>query len=124
LSAAYTVERARVLKVFGWQLRTMRERQGLAQEGFAEVANVHRNEIGILERGQCEPGLLMVLIVADALEVPPRVLLDGLPVPRERRPARCSKGEVPGRETFEPDDLLAQAARGVREREARRMGGE
>ena len=85
---AYTAERARILSVFGGQLRGLREQRGLAQEGFAEVANLHRNEIGVLERGQGEPSVLTLLIVADALEVPPHILLDGLPVPRERRPRR------------------------------------
>ncbi len=66
---AYVVERARLLKVFGENLRGRREQRELAQEGLAEVANVHRNEIGILERGQCKPGLLTLLILAETLEV-------------------------------------------------------
>jgi transcriptional regulator with XRE-family HTH domain len=86
--SAYTVERARVLYALGENVRGLRKRRGLAQEGLAEVASVHRNEIGILERGQCEPGLLVLLILADALEVEPRVLLNGVPVPQERRPRR------------------------------------
>jgi transcriptional regulator with XRE-family HTH domain len=86
---AYTAERARILSVFGGQLRGLREQRSLAQERLAAVANVHRKEIGVLERGQCEPGVLTLLIVANALEVPPHILLDGLPVPRERRPRRC-----------------------------------
>jgi transcriptional regulator with XRE-family HTH domain len=89
MSAAYTVERARILNVLGENLRDLRVRRNLAQERLAEIASLHRNEIGVLERGQCEPGVLTLLIVADALEVPPRVLLDGLPVPRERRPRRA-----------------------------------
>jgi transcriptional regulator with XRE-family HTH domain len=87
----YTAERARVLRTFGAQLRGLRKRRNLAQEGLAEVANLHRNEIGVLERGQCEPHLMTLLILADALEVPPRALLDGLPVPRERRPQRTQR---------------------------------
>ncbi len=89
---AYTVERARLLKAFGEQLRGLRERRNLAQEGFAEIANVHRNEIGVLERGQCEPGLLTLLILADAVEVPLKALTEGVPAPMERRPRRHSKG--------------------------------
>lgn len=88
----YRAERERLLQAFGGKLRTVRERHGLSQEGFAEVANVHRNEIGVLERGQCEPGLLMLLILADAVEVPLKALTEGVPTPRERRPARHSKG--------------------------------
>lgn len=85
---AYKTERARLLKTFGEQLRALREQRNLAQERLAEVASVHRNEIGVLERGQCEPGLLTLLILADALEVPLKGLTQRVPVPRERRPAR------------------------------------
>jgi transcriptional regulator with XRE-family HTH domain len=88
LSAAYTTERARVLSVFGENLRALRKRRSLAQERLAEVASLHRNEIGIVERGECEPGLLVLLVLADTLEVSPCVLLDGVPVPSQRRPAR------------------------------------
>jgi hypothetical protein len=35
----YAVERTRVLGVFGENLRTLRKRRNLAQEGLAEVAN-------------------------------------------------------------------------------------
>jgi transcriptional regulator with XRE-family HTH domain len=84
----YTVERARVLYALGENVRGLRKSRGLAQEGLGEVASLHRNEIGIVERGECEPGLLVLLILADALEVDLRVLLDGLPVPQERRPRR------------------------------------
>jgi transcriptional regulator with XRE-family HTH domain len=90
---AYTAERARLLLAFGENLRALRKRRNLAQERLAEIANVHRNEIGILERGQCEPGLLVLLIVADALEVPLTGLTEGMPAPRERRPARRPKGK-------------------------------
>jgi transcriptional regulator with XRE-family HTH domain len=89
---AYKAERARLLSVFGENLRAMRVQRNLAQERLAEVANVHRNEIGVLERGRGEPGLLTLLILADALEVPLKGLTEGVPVPRERRQARCSKG--------------------------------
>jgi transcriptional regulator with XRE-family HTH domain len=85
---AYTAERALLLRTFGENLRCLRERQSLTQEGLAEVASVHRNEVGILERGQCEPGLLTLLILTDALEVPLSGLTGGVSAPRERRPAR------------------------------------
>jgi transcriptional regulator with XRE-family HTH domain len=86
----YHAERTRLLRVFGANLRAEREHLGLAQEGLAEVANIHRNEIGVLERGRCEPGLLTLLILADALEIPLKVLAEGVPTPRERRPPRRS----------------------------------
>ncbi len=77
-----------MLHALGENVRALRKGRRLAQERLAEVASLHRNEIGIVERGECEPGLLVVLILADALEVELRVLLDGLPVPQERRPRR------------------------------------
>lgn len=87
--AAYTVERARVLRgALGENVRGLRKSRCLAQEALGEVASLHRNEIGIVERGECEPGLLVLLVIADALKVPSCVLLDGLPVPRECRPRR------------------------------------
>jgi transcriptional regulator with XRE-family HTH domain len=89
---AYTVERALLLTAFGENLRAERKRRNLAQEELAEIANLHRNEIGVLERGQCAPNLLTLLVLADALEVPLEGLTEGVPAPRERRPARCSKG--------------------------------
>jgi DNA-binding XRE family transcriptional regulator len=48
---AYTAERALLLSAFGENLRAERKRLSLAREELAEVANVHRNEIGVLERG-------------------------------------------------------------------------
>jgi transcriptional regulator with XRE-family HTH domain len=93
--SAYKVERALLLKAFGEQLRTLRKQRNLAQERLAEVASLHRNEIGVLERGQGEPGLLTLLILADALEVPLRGLTEGVFPPSERRPARHSKGPQP-----------------------------
>jgi hypothetical protein len=53
---AYTAERARLLRVFGENLRGLRERQNLTQEEFAEVASVHRNEIGTIGEGAVRAG--------------------------------------------------------------------
>ncbi len=86
---AYTVERARLLLALGESVRGLRKRRGLAQERLAEIASLHRNEIGVIERGQCEPGLLVLLALADTFEDGSFwELLKSLPVPRERRPAR------------------------------------
>jgi|HubBroStandDraft_6_1064221.scaffolds.fasta_scaffold62242_3 hypothetical protein len=48
---AYTVERALLLLTFGENVRGLRKQRGLAQEGLAEVASLHWNEIGVIERG-------------------------------------------------------------------------
>ncbi len=85
MADAYTVEHARLLRAFGEKLRAERESRNISQERLADIANVHRTHFGALERGQREPHLSMLLILADALETPPETLLEGLFVPRERK---------------------------------------
>jgi transcriptional regulator with XRE-family HTH domain len=89
---AYETERARMLRAFGGNVRALRERRNVSQETLADLACIHRTHYGKLERGRHEPHLSMVLILADALKVKPGVLLEGLPVPRERKAPTHSKG--------------------------------
>ena len=93
---AYTIERARLLLAFGEKLRAERERRNVSQETLADIANVHRTHFGGLERGRREPHLSMLLVLADALEVPPGALLEGLAVPRERKAPTHSKNGTGG----------------------------
>jgi transcriptional regulator with XRE-family HTH domain len=52
---------------FGTVLRRLREAAGLSQEALAEAADVHRNYVGLLERGQRMPTILVVQQLATAL---------------------------------------------------------
>lgn len=63
---------------FGNNLRTCRNRAGLSQEKLGLRASLHRTEVGLLERGRREPRLDTIMKLADALEVPPSALLDGI----------------------------------------------
>ena len=54
---------------FGKILRRRREAAGLSQEALAARANLHRNYVGLLERGQRMPSLLVVQQLASALEM-------------------------------------------------------
>jgi transcriptional regulator with XRE-family HTH domain len=92
---AYTTEHARLLEAFGKRLRAERDRRNVSLETLAEIANVHRTHLGALELGQRDPRLSMLLILADALEVPPGALLEGLFVPRERKAPTHFKGGRP-----------------------------
>jgi len=91
---AYREERAVILRDFGVKVARLRAGRG-SQEAFAHMDRVrlHRNQIGMIERGQNEPGLLVLLVLADTFEDGSFwEVLKSLPVPRERRPARCSRG--------------------------------
>ena len=52
---------------FGSVLRKRREEAGLSQEALAAEAGLHRNYIGLLERGQRIPSILVVKQIAKAL---------------------------------------------------------
>ena len=52
---------------FGFVLRRRREAAGLSQEALAAEANLHRNYVGLLERGQRMPSILVVQQLAAAL---------------------------------------------------------
>lgn len=52
---------------FGRALRRLREAAGRSQEDLAAAAGVHRNYVGLLERGLRAPGLLVLNQLAGAL---------------------------------------------------------
>lgn len=88
---AYQAERKEILEKFGLELAKLRGPR-TSQKALGDRARLHRNQIGFMERGEREPGLLTLLILAETLGVPAGQLLEGLPVPRERRPSVTRKG--------------------------------
>jgi len=65
--------------LFGNRLRELRLEPGLSQEKLAEMAGLHRNYVGILERGLQSASLDAICKLAAALQIRPSVLLDNLP---------------------------------------------
>ena len=63
---------------FGPNLRRWRDKRGYSQEKLAQLADLHRTEIGLLERGEREPKLGIITKLAGALGVSPGVLFEGL----------------------------------------------
>jgi transcriptional regulator with XRE-family HTH domain len=64
---------------FADNLRANRERMGLSQEALAEICDLHRTEISLLERCKRSPRLETIVILARALELPsPGELLKGV----------------------------------------------
>jgi transcriptional regulator with XRE-family HTH domain len=114
---AYAVERAKITRAFGRHLRTLRKADGHSQESLARASRLHRTQISLLERGERAPGLLTILILTKALWITPDVLLEGLPIPKERRSSEAKSGRRHYKMTSEKQQLqlLGQAICSVRE---------
>jgi transcriptional regulator with XRE-family HTH domain len=63
---------------FGIHLRKLRLQKNLSQEKLAELANLHRNYVGGVERGERNIALLNIVAIARALRVKPSRLLQPL----------------------------------------------
>jgi transcriptional regulator with XRE-family HTH domain len=64
---------------FAANLRRHRARVGLSQEALADVCDLHRTEISLLERCKRSPRLETIVILARGLGLPsPAELLDGI----------------------------------------------
>ena len=56
-------------------MRELRKAKGLSQEELGERADLHRNFVGMLERGERNPTLVTLFRLADGLGVAPGDLL-------------------------------------------------
>jgi transcriptional regulator with XRE-family HTH domain len=65
--------------VFGKRVRQLRLQRGLSQEKLAELADLHRNYVGGIERGERNVALLNIVALARALKVRPAKLLQPIP---------------------------------------------
>jgi transcriptional regulator with XRE-family HTH domain len=71
------VDKAR--KQFAENLRLQRLRAGLSQEALAEICELHRTEISLLERCQRSPRLETLVTLSRGLKLAsPADLLDGI----------------------------------------------
>jgi len=68
-----------VRRQFAANLRHHRDLAGLSQEALAELCDLHRTEISLLERCKRSPRLETIVILARGLELTsPSELLDGI----------------------------------------------
>ena len=73
-----TEERGAFAARFARNMLRARRAAEISQEEVGFLAQIHRTEIGMLERGQRVPRLDTVVKIAGALEVSVEVLVDGL----------------------------------------------
>lgn len=62
-------DRAKIAKAFGVALRQARQEAGLAQEALALKAEVDRTFVSRAERGERQPALTTVFLLAKALNI-------------------------------------------------------
>jgi transcriptional regulator with XRE-family HTH domain len=63
---------------FGENLLRIRQARKLSQENVAEMAQIHRTQISLLESGRQQPLLETVVRLAGALDVPVEALFEGI----------------------------------------------
>jgi transcriptional regulator with XRE-family HTH domain len=63
---------------FGLRVRTLRERQGYSQEGFADACGLHRTYVGAIERGEKAVTIVTAEKLALALGLRLAALFDGI----------------------------------------------
>jgi transcriptional regulator with XRE-family HTH domain len=62
--------------IFGKRVRELRLERNLSQEKLAELAELHRNYVGGIERGERNVSLLNIVKLAHGLNVRPTRLLE------------------------------------------------
>ena len=65
-----------VLKKIGLNFRVKKKKRSLSQEKFAELANVHTNYIGKVERGEQNLTVRKIVDLANSLNVPVENILN------------------------------------------------
>lgn len=74
------------LKALGREIRRHRKAKKLSQEQLAERADLHRNYIGYLERGERNPAATTLFQIANALDLGLGDLVSGLRSPLRSDP--------------------------------------
>lgn len=58
-----------ILIMFGKRVKELRTNCKLTQEQFAQKTGLHKNYIGMVERGERNPSLINIQVIAKSLEI-------------------------------------------------------
>lgn len=72
------VRQAELQKAFGRELRRLRMSRGISQEKLALECGLDRTFISLLERGQRQPSLTTVFVLAEALDIAPSQMVKNI----------------------------------------------
>lgn len=67
------------LLAVGREIARVRNARRMSQEQLAELAGLHRNYVSLVERGQRNPKLKTLFLIAEALGTTPSELLVNIP---------------------------------------------
>ena len=65
-----------LVKAIGEKIRSLRIQKGISQEELANEAEVPLSQIGRIERGENNPTISTLFVIAKALEVELKILVD------------------------------------------------
>lgn len=71
-------KRNKELQLIGKNIKKIRASKKMSQEELANVSELHRTYIGNIERGEKNPTILTLLMIAKALHVTLNELLEGI----------------------------------------------
>jgi len=70
------IKNKELVKTLGERIRKLRIKQGLSQEALANEADVPLSQIGRIERGENNPTISTLYVIALALQIDLKVLVD------------------------------------------------
>lgn len=65
----------KIIRDFGKNLKTIRKSKKLSIRKLADIADVDFSQVHRIEKGESNPTLTTIMVLADALEVDPRDLI-------------------------------------------------
>jgi transcriptional regulator with XRE-family HTH domain len=71
-------QQAKFLKAFGNNLRLKRKELRFSQERLAYEAEIELRQLGRIERGEINTGIISVKIIADTLGIDPKELFENI----------------------------------------------